>query len=82
MEMKMKKNTKKQLVAKVGSIGELRRLSREDLKYRSLAMIAAENLGGGSIDTVEDAFKLLNLLANETTEDGVVAEINACRDLL
>ncbi len=73
--------TKKTLVSKVVSIGDLRRRAATDPLYLQLAMISANNLGG-SPKNLDDAINWLNTNAMETDEDGVVGEINFCRDLV
>ncbi len=73
--------TKKSLVSKVVSIGDLRRRTADDPRYLQLAMISANNLGG-SPKNLADAINWLNTNAMETDEDGVVGEINFCRDLV
>jgi len=80
--------TKKTLVSKVVSIGDLvvsigdlRRRAATDPLYLQLAMISANNLGGSPKNLV-DAINWLNTNAMETDEDGVVGEINFCRDLV
>jgi len=73
--------SKKALVSKVVSIGDLRQRAGKDEKYHQLAMIAASNLGG-SPKNLDDAIDWLNTNAMETDEDGVVGEINFCRDLV
>lgn len=73
--------TKKTLVSKVVSIGDLRQRAAKDQRYLQLAMISARNLGG-SPKNLDDAINWLNTNAMETDEDGVVGEINFCRDLV
>jgi len=69
------------LIKKVVSIGDLRQKANKDPKYLQLAMISARNLGGTS-KNLDDAINWLNTNALETDEDGVVGEINFCRDLV
>ena len=76
--------TKKTLIPKVVSIGDLRRRASEGPlleKYVQLAMITASNLGG-SPKNLDDAINCLNSNAMETDEDSVVGEINFIRDLV
>ena len=76
--------TKKTLIPKVVSIGDLRRRASEGPlleKYVQLAMISASNLGG-SPKNLDDAINCLNSNAMETDEDSVVGEINFIRDLV
>ncbi len=77
--------TKKTLIPKIVSIGDLRRRASEGhhfrLLYIQLAMITASNLGG-SPKNLDDAINCLNSNAMETDEDSVVGEINFIRDLV
>lgn len=77
---------KKKLLPKIISIGDLRYKCNNDSeheKYASLACIAARNLGlTGSLPTVDQSIRWLETNAMETNEDGVVDEINFCRDLV
>ena len=74
--------TKKPLMPKVRSLGELRSLAKQDRRYRSLAIIAAENLGGDvKDDDLDGALRWLDLNAAEMSEKGVVDEVNFVRDL-
>lgn len=68
-------------LSKVVSIGDLRQRAGRDERYHQLTMIAASNLGG-SPKNLDDAINWLNTNAMETDEDGVVGEINFCRDLV
>lgn len=74
----------KKILPKVKSLGELRRLaSAEDElgeRYKTLAMIAAENLGGTCTD-LKSAMRHLNMNADETDEHGVLGEVNFVRDI-
>jgi len=74
---------KKRLLDKVNSLRELEQLSRSDPRYRKLAIIASRNLGGthGEEDW-DQAMRWLHTNAMETTEKGVVGEVNFCRDLV
>lgn len=67
---------------KVKSLGELRNLAASDERYAKLLHAASENLGGRIGDTLEGAYRNLINNANETDEDGVVDEVNFCRDLV
>jgi hypothetical protein len=73
--------TKKILISKVVSIGDLRQRAAKDHRYLQLAMISASNLGVPP-KNLDDAINWLNTNAMETDEDGVVGEINFCRDLV
>lgn len=67
---------------KIKYIFELRALVREGKQeYSELAMCAARNLGGAP-KTFDDAIQWLVTNANETDENGVVAEINGVRDIV
>jgi hypothetical protein len=70
----------KKLIPKVTSIRDLRNKS-SDPRYEALTMAAARNLGG-TPKTLAAAFQWLETNAMETSEAGVVKEINFCRDLI
>lgn len=70
------------LIPKVNSLAELEQLARTDARYEALAQAAAENLGSGTPRTLEAAMRWLRLNAGETTERGVIGEVNYCRDLV
>jgi hypothetical protein len=78
--MKKSKN-KTKLVDPVTSLADLRYRAKTDERYARLLLVAAQNLGGGS-QTAEEAYRTLEVNAMETDEDGVVGEINFCRDLV
>ncbi len=85
----MKATKTKNLIKKVSSIPELRRLAENDSKYYQLAIRAALNLGARGVDekntssrNLELAIDWLNTNAQETSEEGVVEEINYVRDLV
>lgn len=59
----------------ITTIGELNRLAQTNPEYAELAKSAARNLGG-STRTLDDAIVWLNTNADETSEKGVVEEIN------
>ena len=67
----------------VTSIGNLLTRATTDTRYRQLAMISASNLGGVCKDLPE-AIQWLYCNANDGPmgEQGVVDEINFCRDLV
>jgi hypothetical protein len=48
-------------------------------KYHNLAIDAAKNLGGWKIHDFDSAYAWLTTCAMETSEDGVIAEVNFCR---
>lgn len=66
---------------KIASITELSRLARSDKNYEKLAIVSASNLGGGTLN-LGGAINWLNITADETSEEGVIEEINFCRDLV
>lgn len=66
---------------KVTSLFELADKAATDPKYLKLALIASSNLGGPK-DTLQSALRWLHINASETDEEGVVDEINFCRDLI
>lgn len=71
------------LLPKIRSLADLRQLARVDDHYRVLACVAASNLGGSTGNDLDKAMYWLKLNAEETdSEQGVVAEVNACRDLI
>ena len=78
----MKRNkSKKVVIPAVVSIYDLSNKARTDERYNKLAMLAASNLGG-SPRNLDDAIQWLRTNAQETDEQGVVGEINFCRDLV
>ncbi len=66
----------------VHTLMELRGLARTNEKYRQLLHLASRNLGGPFTDNDDVAYRWLETNALETDEDGVVAEVNFCRDLV
>jgi hypothetical protein len=74
----------KRLIPSIKSLADLRRLTTIDKRYAKLACLAASALGGPVQvrDDAEAALRWLNLNANETSEKGVVNEINFIRDLV
>lgn len=72
----------KKLMPKVQSLFDLRTRANIEMRYAMLAIAAAENLGGGDGLTLDSAMRWLRTNAAETDERGVVAEVNACRDLV
>jgi len=75
---------RKKLIPKVTSLGELQRLGLADERYAELAVKAAQNLGasGDRATTFDGAMQWLRTNAQETSEVGVVDEVNFCRDLV
>lgn len=70
------------MLAKVTSLFDLFHKAKTDKRYEQLAIISARNLGG-SIQTLDEAEKWLNLTANDVGDcRGVVEEVNFCRDLV
>lgn len=77
------------MIRKVTSLGELRRLSRNDVRYNHLLRCGASNLGGPPYkptDPIEldadAAYEFLKMTAMETSEEGVMDEVNFCRDIV
>lgn len=68
----------------VRSLHDLRCRAQNDEQYRKLAMVAAENLGGGprELRDLDSAVEWLSMNAMETDEEGVVEEINFCREFV
>ncbi len=52
------------------------------IEHRKLAGIAARNLGGKDDSSVEDNLRWLNTNAAETSEEGVLDEVNFCLDMI
>lgn len=55
--------------------------AKTDPRYESLAIIAANNLGGNA-KTLNEADRWLRINADETSEKGVIGEVNFCRNLV
>ena len=72
---------KSKLIAKVRSVSELSMLARSDDRYARLAIVSANNLGGDA-KSVDDAIRWLYTNASEVSEEGVIDEVNFCRDLV
>ena len=73
---------KNKLIAKVRSIPHLSQLARQDSRYAELAIVSANNLGG-NVKTVDSAIRWLYVNAQDSgSEEGVVDEVNFCRDLV
>jgi len=77
---------KNDLLPKISFLGELKGKTIDDgpnkEKYRKLLFVAASNLGGPKTDDIDVAYNWLLTSASETDEDGVVDEVNACRDMV
>jgi BRCT domain type II-containing protein len=61
---------------KIHSLYELKIKAMEDEAYEKLAIDTAYNLGGSNINDLNDAIRWLNINAMETSEEGVVEEVN------
>lgn len=70
------------LIPKVTSLADLRVRAGADPRYRELAVISSHNLGGPGGDSLDEAMGWLRTNAAETSERGVVDEVNFCRDLV
>lgn len=75
------KKGRKTKLAKIESLAELRTRAKIDPAYAQLAITAASTLGKNT-SNVNDAIQWLSTNANETTEEGVVAEVNGVRDIV
>ena len=60
----------------VKSLGDLRQKAKVDERYAQLVIDSAANLGGDLGDSFEQALNWLEMNAMETSEEGVVEEIN------
>lgn len=76
----MEKRPKKKLIPAVNSINELYALAQKDPRYLKLAQVSASNLGGNGSKDLNECIRWLNTNAMETNEEGVVGEINFCRE--
>ena len=76
------KSTK--LIPKFTSLADLRQRAAKDARYASLAVIAACNLGAVTLQSsmTDLALSYLRISAMESSEAGVVEEVNFCRDLV
>ena len=68
-------------VKPIDSIMELYSKAKTDPNYEKLAIISSANLGSHG-DNFQTAMNYLNMVADETSEEGVVDEINFCIDCL
>lgn len=74
---------KGKLLPRVGSLRELKALAASSERYKQLLLISAKNLGGEFAEgDVDAAYRWLVTNANETDEEGVIGEVNHCRDLV
>ena len=87
IEKEVKRRTKKTLIPKVTSLGDLFNKACKDPRYAQLTLLAASNLGlpvnTGNVHDIAattKAIKWLRTNAQETDERGVVSEINFVRD--
>ena len=62
----------------LGSLQELRSLSRTDVRYRKLAVLASSRLGGREELDLHDHHEWLKIYAMATTEQEVVEHVNGC----
>lgn len=69
-------------MAPILSLAQLRTKALKDPNYRKLAILAAESLGGDPGEDLNKALDWLNTIAIESSEEGVIEEVNFCRDLL
>ena len=77
----MDKVEDRRAIKPVGSLNELRHLAETDDNYKKLLCVSSSNLGGPSTD-VDKCYRWLMTNALETTETGVVNEVNGCIGLL
>jgi len=68
-------------LVKIGSLAELSQRAKIDPAYKQLAITAASTLGK-STDNLGDAMLWLHTNANETSEEGVIKEVNGVRDIV
>ena len=73
---------KPKLIPAVRSLPELAQLARKDPRYRALAIAGAQNIGGPASEDLEEQLRYLYMHAAEASEEGVVDEVNFCRDLI
>lgn len=68
----------------IKSLYELESLGSMDQMYEQLAIISAKNLGGDNITSLDKAMSWLriNAMEAESGEQGVIDEVNFCRDLV
>jgi hypothetical protein len=70
------------MLAKVTSLFDLFHKAKTDKRYELLAIAGARNLSG-SVQTLDEAKKWLDMSANDVGDcRGVVEEVNFCRDLV
>lgn len=74
---------KGKLLPRVRSLRELKALAANSDGYKQLLLVSAKNLGGDFAEgDVNAAYRWLETNANETDEEGVIGEVNHCRDLV
>lgn len=89
IEKRASKKAETPLLPKVQRISELRMLATTTMtpnraRYEKLMRIAASNLGyagNPNTDELTKLYSFLSMNADETSEEGVVGEINYVRDL-
>lgn len=67
------------MIAPVQSLAHLRAMSNKEPRYKTLAILAASNLGYETDDLFDVAMSFLRDAASETSEDDVIEEVNALR---
>lgn len=67
------------MIAPIMSLAQLRAKANKEPKYRSLAILTAENLGYKPEGRLDEAMRQLGIEALETSEDEVVEEVNFLR---
>ena len=70
-------------LAPIQSLAQLNTKAQRDERYKNLAIVAANNLGGAVKEgDYQSAIRWLKVSAMESDEDGVVEEVNFCLDLV
>lgn len=71
------------MIAPIQSLAQLKSKARKDPKYRDLAMVTAQDLGGPSEESdLTVVLNWLSIVADEEGEESVVEDLNARRDLV
>ena len=77
------------MIAPIQSLAQLKSKARKDPKYRDLAVLTAQDLGGPSENndlvvtvTLDEVLNWLSIVAGEDGEDSVVEDLNARRELV
>lgn len=81
---------KKPKLKPVRTLMELRNKARTDERYAKLLLVANSNLGGRPEASLDEAYQNLcdnacaaeDDIEGEPSEDGIVAEVNFCIDLI